>query len=441
MTEAPGAPIRYVRAAQGRFQRWRWAAVWLTQLLYFGLPWIELDGAPLLQVDLGAQCLRLYHLVLWPQELIYLCCLALSAAGLLFLGGTLVTRPWCGFACPHTVYTELFMWIERRIEGGSSLRRQRDAAPRSVATLARKLAKHGAWLLLAAAIGVTLVGYFTPVRELLRRAPSGWEGFWMGAYATLAYVNAGTMRERYCRFVCPYARFQSVMQDAATRLIRYDAGRGEPRGLRNRKQHARQLGDCLDCTLCVQVCPSGIDIRRGQQYDCIGCAACIDACDQVMARRGLARGLVGYAPSAQRWWRRPRVLGNLALVLAPCLLLAALGMPPPLRVALARERALAPGFDVLENRYQLQLLNRDRRAHRYAVSVLGAQALLLLPPGPLVLEAGAERRLGLAVRLARPAPGPALALRLEVRALDAPGQVASVVATFVPYTRLDPKQN
>jgi cytochrome c oxidase accessory protein FixG len=292
---------RYVRATSGRHTRWRWRAIGLTQLVYFGLPWLNWNGRQLLRMDLAQQRLYCLGLVLWPQDLIYAVALLAAAALALFLASALAERPWCGYACPHTVYSTLFMWLEERIEGGRSARMRNDGAPWSARRLARLALKQTCWLLLAAAIGWTLVAYFTPARALLLRAPTAWELFWMAAYGTLAYGNAGWLREQYCRFVCPYARFQSVMQDSATLLIHYELARGEPRGLRNRKRMAQgqgqglAQGDCVDCTLCVQVCPAGIDIRHGLQYDCIGCGACIDACDQVMDKLGKPRGLIRYA--------------------------------------------------------------------------------------------------------------------------------------------------
>ncbi len=283
----------YVRATQGRYTRRRWACVWASQLVWFALPWLDWNGRQLLRIDLAGQRLYCFGLVLWPQDLVYLAGALIAAALALFLASALVGRPWCGYACPHTVYTELFMWIERTLEGGRAARMRADQAPWSARTLGRKAAKHGAWVLLAGAIGFTLVGYFTPVRQLAARPPGAGELCAMAAYGLLAYVNAGWMREQYCRFLCPYLRFQGVMQDRDTLVIGYDAARGEPRG-RRRRGVARQ-GDCVDCTLCVQVCPAGIDIRRGQQYECIGCAACIDACDLVMDKIGDPRGLIGYA--------------------------------------------------------------------------------------------------------------------------------------------------
>ena len=213
-------------------------------------------------------------------------------------------RFFCGFACPHTVYTEIFMWIERKIEGGRNARMRLDKEVWSASKLKKKVIKHGLWGLLAFWTGLTFVAYFTPSRvlwdELMRVALGSWEWFWIASYGLLTYVNAGWMREQICRYICPYSRFQSVMQDQHTLVITYDSLRGEPRGLRNRKNGGSELqqGDCVDCTLCIQVCPTASDIRQGLQYDCMGCGACIDVCNLVMDKLGLARGLIRYERSS-----------------------------------------------------------------------------------------------------------------------------------------------
>ena len=291
----------YVRETTGWFTNWRWASVWLTQLLFFGMPWLSWNARPLLRFDWSVSKFYVLGLVWGPQQGVYLFAWLLMAILAICVATTMVSRIWCGFACPHTIYTDVFMWIERRIEGGRSARMRLDQAPWAVRKGAKKLLKHGIWALLSCAIGLTFVGYFTPIRELLSNGWAltmrPWQGYWMLAYGGLAYLNAGWLRERICRDVCPYSRFQHVMLHSQTHVVSYDAARGEPRGLRNRKRMAQNLprGDCVDCTLCVQVCPSGNDIRLGFSHDCMGCAACIDACNAVMDKIGAPRGLIRYA--------------------------------------------------------------------------------------------------------------------------------------------------
>ena len=237
----------------------------------------------------------------WPQDVIYLTVLLILSAFSLFLFTAVAGRLWCGYACPQTVYTEIFLWIERKIEGERQARMRLDAAPASLEKFVKKALKHTAWIALAVWTGYTFVGYFTPIRDLGIRAIlwdlGGWEAFWIVFYALATYGNAGWMREQVCKYMCPYARFQSVMFDRDTLVIAYDRERGDPRGSRSKKVDAKAagLGDCIDCSICVQVCPTGIDIRKGLQYECIGCAACIDGCDQVMDKMGYPRGLIRYA--------------------------------------------------------------------------------------------------------------------------------------------------
>jgi len=282
----------YPRAVHGAFASWRWGLVFATQLVFYGLAWLEWNGRQAVLFDLAARKFYLFGLVLWPQDVIYLTVLLVISALSLFLFTAIAGRLWCGYACPQTVYTEIFLWIERRIEGDRMARMKLDQSPNGARKVALKSAKHGAWIALSAWTGFTFVGYFTPIRDLMHSAATldfgAWEWFWIGFYGFATYGNAGWMREQVCKYMCPYARFQSAMFDSDTLVITYDAARGEPRGSRAKKADARALGigDCVDCSICVQVCPTGIDIRNGLQYECIGCAACIDGCDQVMDRMG-----------------------------------------------------------------------------------------------------------------------------------------------------------
>ena len=291
----------YARAVKGRFVQWRWAAVWLTQIVFYGLPWVNWNGRPAVLFELASRRFYIFDLVLYPQDFIYLTALLLLAAYSLFFFTAVAGRLWCGYACPQTVYSEIFMWIERRIEGDRPQRMKLDAAPWSVAKLARKGGKQLAWISVALWTGFTFAGYFTPIRELatatmaLNLGP--WQTFWVLFYGFATWGNAGFMREQVCKYMCPYARFQSAMFDRDTLIISYDTKRGEPRGARLRKSDpaAAAQGACVDCGLCVQVCPTGIDIREGPQVGCITCALCIDACDQVMDKVGRPRGLIDYA--------------------------------------------------------------------------------------------------------------------------------------------------
>ena len=290
----------HARAVHGWFARWRWTLVFATQIVFYGLPWFTVNGRQAVLFDLGQRELVLFGVIFRAQDIVYLAILPVVAALGLFLFTVIAGRLWCGYACPQTVYTEIFLWIERRIEGDRLARIRLDAASMSLDKLVVKALKHTAWLSVALWTGYTFVGYFTPIRDLGVRAITGqigpWEVSWLLFYALATYGNAGWLREQVCKSMCPYARFQGVMFDGDTLVIAYDRARGEPRGARSTAVDAREngLGDCVDCGICVQVCPTGIDIRKGLQYECVGCAACVDGCDQVMDRMGYPRGLIRY---------------------------------------------------------------------------------------------------------------------------------------------------
>ncbi|MBP6901357.1 MAG: cytochrome c oxidase accessory protein CcoG [Burkholderiaceae bacterium] len=447
------------RSVSGRFTQWRWALVWLTQLAFYLTPWLQWNGRQAVLFDLGARRFYIGPLLLYPQDFIYLTALLLLSAYALFLFTAVAGRLWCGYACPQTVYTEIFLWVERRIEGDRAARIKLDAGPWSAAKLGRRVAKHGAWAAIALWTGFSFVGYFTPIRSLGQAVLAGglgpWELFWIPFYGLATYGNAGFLREQVCKYMCPYARFQSAMFDKDTLIISYDAARGEPRGSRSKKADpaALGLGACVDCGLCVQVCPTGIDIRRGLQYECIGCAACVDVCDGVMDKLGYARGLVRYATQnglAQGWSQaqvlrrvlRPRVLVYAAVLLAIATAVGwSLATRAPFKADLVRDRAaLARQVDdgEIENVYRLQLMNATERAQRYAVTVDGLAGLHLAQPVALTLAPAEARWVTLALRLppaaaAGLAPG-AHAMRFTITRLAGDGDAARPVhekSTFV----------
>ena len=386
----------YPRAVSGRFAAWRWALVWATQLLFYGLPWLNWNGRQALLFDLNTQRFFLFGWVFQPQDLIYLAALLVLSALLLFFVTAVAGRIWCGYSCPQTVYTEIFLWVERRLEGDRQARMKLDAAPWGANKLLRKGGKQSAWLLISLATGFSFVGYFTPIRELAAEAQalafSPWEWFWVLFYGFATYGNAGYLREQVCKYMCPYARFQSVMFDSDTLTVTYDSSIGEPRGPRSKKTDykAAGLGTCVDCEVCVQVCPTGIDIRNGLQYECIGCAACIDGCDQIMDKMGYPRGLIRYTTenvvkgnypdsSILKHVLRPRtVIYTVLLAIISGAFVWSLATRVPLRVDVVRDRvALSKETDegMIENVYRLQLINKDGRPHRYTISAQGIAGL------------------------------------------------------------------
>jgi len=443
------------RSVKGMYARWRWAMVWLTQVFFYGMPWLNWHGRQALLFDVEGGQFYVGSLVMFPQDFIYLAALLVLSALALFFFTAVAGRLWCGYACPQTVYTEIFLWIEHRFEGDRLARMRLDDAPWSPAKLLRRGGKHGAWLLLAGFTGISFVGYFTPIRvlsaDLLAGAASGWSVFWLLFYAAATYGNAGFLREQMCKYICPYARFQSALIDRDSMIISYDRARGEPRGSRPRGVAAVSLarGDCVDCTLCVQVCPTGIDIRNGLQNECIGCAACIDACNGVMDKLGAPRGLIRYATEngMQHHWShavmvkrvlRPRVLiyGLLLSGLAATFVVN-LATRPPLRVNVIKDRntlARQTEDGQIENIYRVQVMNLTEAAQTLHVSAQGATGLQVITRGDPALAAAGMATFTASVQLPQ-AQAAALAagshpIRLVVQARPA-GVVEGSVAGAV----------
>jgi cytochrome c oxidase accessory protein FixG len=382
----------YARSVTGMFARWRIAMVLLTQALFYGLPWFTWNGRQAVLFDLGARKFYIFDMVLWPQDVIYLTLLLIISALGLFLFTAVAGRLFCGYACPQTVYTEIFMWIERKVEGDRVARIRLDESPISVRKVRIKATKHALWLVVAFWTGFSFIGYFAPIRSLVTHlfafTLGPWQWFWLFFYSLATWANAGFLRDQVCKYMCPYARFQSAMVDRDTLVVTYDSGRGEPRGARSRKRDHRTqgMGDCVDCSICVQVCPTGIDIRQGLQYMCIGCGACVDACNQVMDKLEYPRGLIRYTSeravlerlspqSIRKNLLRPRVLiyAILMFVLV-AVFIGAMATRTTLRVDVIRDRGVlgreVPG-GLIENVYRIQLMNASEQALVLSIGVEG----------------------------------------------------------------------
>ena len=389
----------FVRSTEGPFQRLRRYTVWPLLFTYFGTVWLEWGGRQAVLFDLPARQFHVFGLTFWPQDFWLLGWALIIAAFALFTVTTVVGRLWCGYTCPQTVWTAIFLWIEELTEGSRHRRIRLDAAPLGVEKVARRTLKHTLWLLVALATGVTFVAYFTPARslvvDLIALNLEGWSAFWVLFFALATYVNAGWMREQVCIYMCPYARFQSAMIDRDTLIVSYDAARGEPRGRAKGDQSIG--GDCVDCNICVQVCPTGIDIREGLQYECIGCAHCIDACDGVMEQVGRPSGLIRYTTEGQlqgetAHWLKPRALGYAAaLCTVAGLFVAALlvRIPFELNVQRPRDALYRDLGGVIENSYRLTVLNKSQTPVPLELRVDSPIDVQLIGATTWTVEAGA----------------------------------------------------
>ncbi|MDZ7737080.1 MAG: cytochrome c oxidase accessory protein CcoG [Gammaproteobacteria bacterium] len=376
----------YPREVHGLFAALRTTAVCVLLGIFYGLPWLQYEGRQAVLLDLPGRKFHIFNLTFWPQDFIFLTGLLLLAALSLFFFTALAGRLWCGFACPQTVWTEIFLWMERLVEGDRRKQMKLDQSPLTFRKFRIKTTKHALWIAFAAFTGFTFVGYFTPISDLWHKIISfntgPWETFWVFFYGFATYGNAGWMREQVCKYMCPYARFQGAMFDSDTLIVAYDPNRGEPRGPRRRDADPVELGlgDCINCQLCVQVCPTGIDIRDGQQYECITCSACIDACDSVMDKMGYPRGLIKYTTQNAIDGKpsriiRPRIViyGAILLALFGAIVIG-IAMRKPFDYDIMRDRnslyrEVSNG--VIENVYTLRFMNKGDQMHEYSIDVSG----------------------------------------------------------------------
>ena len=408
----------FTRYVGGLYQKLRFYSGWPLLLGYFLTPWIMWGGRQAVLFDLPARQFHIFGLTIWPQDLWLLGWILMIAAFGLFTVTTIVGRIWCGYTCPQTVWTAIFMWVEQITEGARHQRIRLEKAPMSWNKLRRRAAKHTLWLGWAFLTGLTFVGYFTPIRELTLSIAQfevgGWAALWILFFTCATYINAGWLREQVCLYMCPYARFQSAMFDKDTLIVSYDAARGEPRGSRKRNTEQKQLGDCIDCQLCVQVCPTGIDIRDGLQYECIGCAHCIDACAQVMEKMDYAPGLIRYTTEHElagqkTHWLRGRTVGYAVVCLA---LISAFVVMVFDRETFAfdilRERGQlfqTQAGGSISNDYQLKIMNKSQQDSRYTLELVKPDWVRLDRDYETMVHAGEIENLTLRLLADSPQPG------------------------------------
>jgi cytochrome c oxidase accessory protein FixG len=405
------------REINGIFDRLRSLSVALLLGIYYVTPWIPWQGRQAILFDLPARKFFIFGITLWPQDFFYLSWLLIMAALLLFLATAVAGRLFCGYACPQTVWTRAFIWIERFAEGTAARRKKLDEAVWNREKVLRKVWLQVLWILFAFWTGFTFLGYFTPIQSLGARLFTfdlgGWETFWIAFYSIATYGNAGFLREQVCKYMCPYARFQSAMFDQDSLIVSYDIKRGEPRGGRQRGKSSAEfgLGDCTDCNLCVQVCPTGIDIRQGLQYECISCASCVDACDSIMDRMGYERGLIKYTTEnklegKKTQFMRPRTIIYSALLsILFGLFVYSIATRDPLHLDVIRDRnALYRELpnDRIENVYTLKVLNKSDVSHVMVFSVSGLPGIEIeTEPAEFMLEGGEVRSIAARISAVR----------------------------------------
>jgi cytochrome c oxidase accessory protein FixG len=381
----------YVRAVKGLHQRLRRYMGFVFMGLFMLLPWLQFDGHQAILFNLEEQKFNIFGMTLWPQDFTIMAWILVISAYALFFVTTFYGRVWCGYLCPQTVWTFIFIWVEEKIQGNRNQRMKLDKDPWSVGKVAKKGATHLSWLLISLLTSLIFVGYFTPIEHLFIDFFSGNASFWsmvcVITFMVCTYGNAGWMREIMCTHICPYARFQSAMFDKDTFTVTYDSARGENRGPRARKDTAykeKGLGDCIDCNLCVHVCPTGIDIRNGLQYECINCGACIDACDDTMDKMGYPKGLISYTTEHSLQGKpvkvlRPKLIGYfLVLVVVTAAFGATLWTRVPAELDIVRDRgSLFRETDdgLIENTYTIKIINKSQQEQTFVLSFTGlAQA-------------------------------------------------------------------
>ncbi|WP_439102664.1 cytochrome c oxidase accessory protein CcoG [Congregibacter sp.] len=437
----------YTRKIEGFYQRLRMFTGWPMLLGYYCIPWISINGRQAVWFDLPEREFHIFGLTFWPQDFSLLAFLLIISAFSLFAITVSAGRVWCGYSCPQTVWTSMFMWVEQKVEGTRNQRIKLDKQPWSLKKTLKKVTKHGGWLFIAFLTGMTFVGYFHPVRELTYElatfSTGSWQLLWTVFFTLATYINAGWMREQVCKYMCPYARFQSVMFDADTLIVSYDAKRGDPRGSRKKSldHHEAGLGDCIDCDLCVQVCPTGIDIRDGLQYECIGCALCIDACDSVMRKMGYEPGLVRYTSEREleggkTHWLRPRIIGyTVMLTLMVGVFSYNIASRIPLELTVIRDRNnlyVETANGGVENIYRLHIVNMDGSPHEYLLSLDGLEGATIKGSTRYSLDASEDREVTLRVAAkSADLSAPSTSFTFEVVAEDMPSLRASTESRFM----------
>ncbi len=442
----------YVRSVEGFYQRIRAVTLWALMGMYFGFCWININGQQMIHFDLPARQFHLFGATFWPQDFYLLAFLLIICAFGLFFITTLVGRIWCGYTCPQTAWTFIFMWLEEKVEGSRNQRMKLDRKGFEGQRVRKKITKHLLWLFVAFWTGVTFVGYFYPIRELVPdmftlNLTQFWAWFWIGFFTLATYLNAGWMREKVCLYMCPYARFQSVMFDQDTLTVTYDFNRGEPRGSRKKGASREEtgLGDCIDCGICVQVCPTGIDIRDGLQYECINCGLCVDACDEVMERMDYEPGLIRYATEREMSegrsrFLKPRTLGyGLGLIAVVVAVSMAITSRPEVTLDVSGDRGglyQTGQGDLIENSYSVRISNRSDQTRVFTLGISGIEGIRTLEQHEVELAGGEDRRIPVVVQVSSGELGQSTTpIEFRVESVNEPGVQANSTSTFIGPSR------
>ncbi|MBL4764167.1 MAG: cytochrome c oxidase accessory protein CcoG [Colwellia sp.] len=408
----------YIREQKGVYQTYRRLLSWLLMITFITIPFLQYQGQQAVLFDIGMQQFRVFSLTFWPQDFVLLAGILMLAAFALFFVTTWLGRVWCGYVCPQTIWTLAYVWVEHRIEGKRNQRKALDKAPWSLDKLKKKTLKHSIWLLMSFLTATTFISYFIPVNSLYVDLLSfNWTAlitFWVLFFTLCTYGNAGWLREKVCIDMCPYARFQSAMFDKNTLLVAYDAQRGESRGARKLKDNAQQLkqqqglGDCVDCNLCVEVCPTGIDIRNGMQYECINCALCIDACDETMSRFNYKKGLISYTSENALTGEKPQGISFKLIAYASFCLVCTIAMTLwinariPLEASILRDRNTLYSVNyqgIIENTYTLKILNKSQQPLHFSINVPELEVEILELPQKLLIKPGAMQTVPLTLAI------------------------------------------
>jgi len=403
----------YVRKQKGKYQQLRKLTGLLFICIFLLFPWLEYQGQQAILLDLETQHFRIFSQTFFPQDLTLLALLLVVGCFLLFFITTWLGRIWCGYLCPQTVWMFTYIWVEEKIEGTRNQRIRLDQKQTSINKVFKKTAKHTIWLLMSVLTATCFVSYFTPVTQLYLDLLSFNTGSittgWIAFFTLCTYGNAGWLREKMCIYMCPYSRFQSAMFDQDTFLVAYDKKRGETRGVRKRGAKPSDLGDCVDCNLCVDVCPAGIDIRNGLQYECINCGACIDACDQTMKNFNYPKGLISYTSENNLAGKKTRLFRGKILAYAALstlfigLMVNTIVNRVPLEVSISRDRNALYQLDFndnVSNTYLIKITNKSQLKEHYSITINGTNKASLKVPETITV--GASEAINIPVTLTLP---------------------------------------